>query len=225
MQPTRRRLVIGAAAAVLSLPMGVAALVAPAAADPGDQGVASDHSSGTAGTSGDPSSPQPGSNADFSGNGANTNGPYDSTRDGSPSLNGNGGGESVGKPCAGCVGKADNKNPQGQMPDGSDANAGYECDRNHGIGRSNPAHTSCQPGEQPPGEQPPGEQPPGEQPPGEQPPGKEKPAGPPEAAPPGGELPDTGASVAPLAMGLGALGLGGVLVLTSALMRRRYNAA
>ncbi len=48
-----------------------------------------------------------------------------------------------GKPCAGCVGKADNKNPQGQMPNGSDHIAGYECDRNHGIGRSNPAHTGC----------------------------------------------------------------------------------
>ena len=29
------------------------------------------------------------------------------------------------------------------MPNGSDHNAGYECDRNHGIGRSNPAHTGC----------------------------------------------------------------------------------
>jgi hypothetical protein len=87
--------------------------------------------------------PQPASNADFSGNGANVHGPYDSTRDGSPSMNGNGGGKAVGKPCAGCVGKADNKNPKGQMPGGSDHNKGYECDANHGIGRSNPAHTGC----------------------------------------------------------------------------------
>jgi hypothetical protein len=87
--------------------------------------------------------PQPPSNADFSGHGANTHGPYDSTRDGSPSGNGNGTGLAVGKPCAGCVGKAGNKNPKGQLPGGSDANAGYECDRNHGIGRSNPAHTGC----------------------------------------------------------------------------------
>jgi hypothetical protein len=29
------------------------------------------------------------------------------------------------------------------MPNGSDHNAGYECDRNHGIGRTNPAHTGC----------------------------------------------------------------------------------
>jgi hypothetical protein len=58
-------------------------------------------------------------------------------------LNGNGKGKARGKPCAGCVGKADNKNPHGQYPNGSDHNAGYECDRNHGIGRSNPAHTGC----------------------------------------------------------------------------------
>src|SRR4029077_1202665 len=76
-------------------------------------------------------------------NGQCPGGPYCSTRDGSPSLNGNGGGKATGKPCAGCVGKADNKNPKGQMPNGSDHNAGYECDRNHGIGRSNPAHTGC----------------------------------------------------------------------------------
>src|SRR3954452_9460804 len=88
-------------------------------------------------------SPQPASNADFSGNGANVHGPYDSTRDGSASANGNGGGQATGKPCAGCVGKADNKNPKGQLPGGSDHNAGYECDRNHGIGRGNPAHTGC----------------------------------------------------------------------------------
>jgi hypothetical protein len=97
----------------------------------------------------DTSAPQPPSNADFSGNGANVHGPYDSTRDGSPSGNGNGGGEAVGKPCAGCVGKADNKNPNGQQPGGSDANSGYECDSNHGVGRSNPAHTGCKQGETP----------------------------------------------------------------------------
>ena len=32
---------------------------------------------------------------------------------------------------------------KGQYPNGTDHNAGYECDRNHGIGRSNPAHTGC----------------------------------------------------------------------------------
>ena len=106
----------------------------------------SDHSKGNAGTSGDASQPQPVSNADQNSGGANgkcPGGPYCSTRDGSPSMNGNGGGKATGKPCAGCVGKADNKNPKGQYPNGSDHNAGYECDRNHGIGRSNPAHTGC----------------------------------------------------------------------------------
>jgi hypothetical protein len=106
----------------------------------------SDHNSGNAGTSGDPSQPQPLSNADQNSGGANgkcPGGPYCSTRDGSPSGNGNGNGKATGKPCAGCVGKADNKNPKGQYPNGSDNNAGYECDRNHGIGRTNPAHTGC----------------------------------------------------------------------------------
>jgi hypothetical protein len=91
--------------------------------------------------------PQPYSNADLNGNGANpgpnTAVPYISTRNGSPSLNGNGNGNAVGRPCAGCVGKADNKNPPGQQPGPSDHNAGYECDRNNGIGKSNPAHTGC----------------------------------------------------------------------------------
>src|SRR4051795_8068711 len=105
---------------------------------------ASDHSAGNASTVGDPSQPQPLSGADQNSGGANgqcPGGPYCSTRDGSASGNGNGGGQATGKPCAGCVGKADNKNPKGQMPNGSDLNAGYECDRNHGIGRTNPAHT------------------------------------------------------------------------------------
>jgi hypothetical protein len=98
--------------------------------------------------SGDVMKPQPYSKADSNNTGANdtsTSNPYKSTRDGAPSLNGNGGGKAVGQPCAGCVGKADNKNPKGQAPGGSDHNAGYECDRNHGIGRSNPAHTGCKP--------------------------------------------------------------------------------
>ena len=104
--------------------------------------------SGTAGTSGDPGSPQPNSNADNNSGGANgqcPGGPYCSTRDGSPSGNGNGKGKATGKPCAGCVGKADNKNPKGQNPNGSDHNKGYECDGNHGIGQTNPAHTGCTP--------------------------------------------------------------------------------
>ena len=104
---------------------------------------------GNAGTSGDSSSPQPESRADRNSGGANgqcgegETGPYCSTRDGSASQNGKGDGKANGKPCAGCVGKADNKNPKGQEPGGSDNNAGYECDRNQGIGKTNPAHTGC----------------------------------------------------------------------------------
>jgi hypothetical protein len=45
------------------------------------------------------------------------------------------------KPCNGCVGNADNKAPKGQSV--GDRNAGYECDRNHGVGRGNPAHSGC----------------------------------------------------------------------------------
>ena len=92
--------------------------------------------------------PQPISNADANLGGANGQCPgglYCSTRDGPPSWNGNDNGNAVGRPGAGEVGKADNKNPPGQMqaPAGSDHNAGYECDRNNGIGKSNPAHTGC----------------------------------------------------------------------------------
>ena len=119
------------------------------------RGQASGHTSGgTAGTSGDPTQPQPVSGADDNSGGANgqcTGGEYCSTRDGSPSGNGNEVGEATGKPCAGCVGKADNKNPPGQMPNAADdGNSGYECDTNNGIGKGkdgqsagNPAHTGC----------------------------------------------------------------------------------
>ena len=105
-------------------------------------------STASATTSGPLNKPQPISHADASPGGANgqcPGGPYCSTRDGSPSLNGNGTGVAAGRPCAGCVGKADNKNPPGQMPNGFDHNNGYECDGNHGVGRSNPAHTGCVP--------------------------------------------------------------------------------
>ena len=116
---------------------------------------------GNAGTSGDAGEPQPLSNADQNTGGANgkcPGGPYCSTRDGSPSENGKGDGVATGKPCAGCVGKADNKNPKGQYPNGATdgnmkngkGNAGYECDRNQGIGQTNPAHTGCQGGTTPP---------------------------------------------------------------------------
>jgi hypothetical protein len=101
------------------------------------------------GTSGDPTQPQPLSNADQNSGGANGQCPgatYCSTRDGSASQNGNGTGNANGKPCAGCVGKADNKNPPGQEkqdPAGTFPNNGYECDNNNGVGKTNPAHTGC----------------------------------------------------------------------------------
>jgi hypothetical protein len=152
----RRR--VGVFAALIAL--GLITMTGVATADPGNgKGAAnaSDNAngkglvtndSGTSAstaptTSGDTTQPQPASNADFSGNGANTSGTFDSTRNGSPSLNGNGGGKATGKPCAGCVGKADNKNPPGQSA--GDKNHGYECDSNNGIGKTNPAHTGCQP--------------------------------------------------------------------------------
>ena len=101
-----------------------------------------------AATSGVLTEVQPLSTADQSGTGANPGttagcGAYCSTRDGSASGNGVGDGKASGKPCAGCVGKADNKNPAGQYRDGSDHNAGYECDRNQGVGQTNPAHSGC----------------------------------------------------------------------------------
>jgi hypothetical protein len=80
------------------------------------------------------------------GNGANQDcGAYCPSGVGLPSGNGNGNGNATGKPCAGCVGNADDKNPPGQFKDGSDHNNGYECDGNHGIGRTNPAHSGCSP--------------------------------------------------------------------------------
>lgn len=77
------------------------------------------------------------------GKGANKSGPYDSTCDGTASGNGQGKGTAKGKPCAGCVGNADNKNPKGQLPGPQDKNKGYECDKNQGIGKGNPAHSGC----------------------------------------------------------------------------------
>ncbi|MGH3713749.1 MAG: hypothetical protein ACRDT4_09870 [Micromonosporaceae bacterium] len=213
------------AALVLAVPLA-GMLSAPAFSDPGNgsgqathspHGVAAhgnaDHSQGNRGTSGDPSQPQPPSQGDFSGHGANQHGAYDSTRDGSPSGNGNGGGNAVGKPCAGCVGKADNKNPPGQAPDGTDPNAGYECDRNHGIGRTNPAHTGCRPAP-PDGETPP--------PPGNgngNPPGNGGGGG---AAPPAAEAPAQAPSGMPVTgTPIGTIvGVALLLLLAGALLRR-----
>jgi hypothetical protein len=86
------------------------------------------------------------------GSGANSgNGDYTNTCPAGPSLNGNNDGTTTGKPCAGCVGNADDKNPPGQYANGNDANNGYECDQqgrsanegNNGVGFGNPAHTGC----------------------------------------------------------------------------------
>ena len=60
---------------------------------------------------------------------------------GQPSGNGN----ATNQPAAGTVGQADDKNPPGQFPDGSDNNKGYECDENSGVGQTNPAHSGCSP--------------------------------------------------------------------------------
>jgi hypothetical protein len=83
--------------------------------------------------------------------GANsTSGPYDpdpadpgASGVGQPSGNGKSTDNNGNRPCAGCVGKADYKNPPGQLPDGSDHNKGYECDENEGVGKMNPAHSGC----------------------------------------------------------------------------------
>ena len=73
-------------------------------------------------------------------NGANSGcGAYCPSGVGDPSGNGN----ATNQPAAGTVGKADAKNPPGQAPDGSDANNGYECDGNQGVGQTNRAHSGC----------------------------------------------------------------------------------
>lgn len=122
------------------------------AADRRDARASEHDEDGTAGTSGDTDDEQPLSTADENDGGANGDcsdttedeGEYCSTRDGSASENGAEGGEATGRPCAGCVGKADNKNPQGQLPNADeDGNHGYECDDNQGVGQGNPAHTGC----------------------------------------------------------------------------------
>jgi hypothetical protein len=118
----------------------VGALVTPVAADPGNgHAYGKGHNDPTPVTIADPA-PDP--NA---GSGANQDcGAYCPSGVGLPSGNGNGDGNATGKPCAGCVGNADGKNPPGQTVDGSDHNNGYECDGNNGIGKTNPAHSGCQ---------------------------------------------------------------------------------
>jgi hypothetical protein len=70
-------------------------------------------------------------------------GPYTRPCEGDPVDTTTGDVQGYGKPCSGCVGNADDKDPPGQSSDGSDHDAGYECDRNQGIGQGNPAHSGC----------------------------------------------------------------------------------
>jgi LPXTG-motif cell wall-anchored protein len=116
----------------------------------------SHHTEGNASTTGEYNEPQPESTADQNDGGANAGtcpeGQYCSTRDGSASQNGEGDGKATGRPCMGCVGKADNKNPNGQVGESPSKNKGYECDDNKGIGKGNPAHTGCTDGTTTPSE-------------------------------------------------------------------------
>lgn len=83
------------------------------------------------------------------GKGANQDcAPYCSTTTDPPagSQNGNGQGNATGRPGAGTVGNADDKNPPGQAGGGGDANNGYECDHNSGVAKTNPAHSGCDEG-------------------------------------------------------------------------------
>jgi hypothetical protein len=84
------------------------------------------------------------------GGGANQSGPYDPSGVGLPSGNGKSDNNNGKRPCAGCVGKADAKNPPGQLPGGQDSNKGYECDENQGVGKTNPAHSGCSSSAPPP---------------------------------------------------------------------------
>lgn len=229
LRPPTRVMATGACALAFCFVTAVPALAAPAADNPGNAGGNSTEAHAEA-----PGQvkqlPAPVVVAPAPSGGANVSGPFDSTSDGSPSLNGNGGGLAVGKPCAGCVGNADDKNPPGQVK--NDKDKGYECDDNNGVGKGNPAHSSCVPTEEPPGEEPPGEEPPGK--PGE--PGKPGTPGAPgaETAKPASQevvekadsddsdLAFTGASViAPALAGLALVGAGGTAVLVT--RRRRTN--
>jgi len=67
------------------------------------------------------------------------NGPYAGSCDASETSLGS----ARGRPCDGCVGKADDKDPPGQVVPGTDSKAGYGCDRKAGIGKAKPAHSGC----------------------------------------------------------------------------------
>lgn len=116
------------------------------------------------------------------GKGANTTGPYNPSGVGLPSGNGKSTDNNGKRPCAGCVGNADTKNPPGQLPGGHDANRGYECDANQGVGKTNPAHSGCSSTTTSPPQNPPQTNPPGKG----TPPGKTTPpANPPAGSTPG----------------------------------------
>jgi hypothetical protein len=72
-------------------------------------------------------------------------GKYCAETDPGPSGNGQGKAPHV----AGSRGKADNKNPPGQMNNPN--SNGYECGGNKGIAKKNPAHTGCKTPTTPPG--------------------------------------------------------------------------
>src|SRR6476646_3346376 len=123
-----------AALAVCALALGLAAGTAGAAGNgktsttTGTTSTPTTQGSGSTATAGPGNSAQgcDGSHNSDTGHCANHSGPSTNTCKGSPSANGNGNGQATGKPCAGCVGNADDKNPKGQMPGGSDHNPGYE---------------------------------------------------------------------------------------------------
>ena len=118
----------------------------PVAAKPNDKANKNSNGRGNGNSDDGGSSSQGSSTQGCNQNKETPEGHYDAKCDGSASENGGGSGGG-GRPCAGCVGKADNKNPPGQSPDENDHNKGYECDDNGGVGArrgsGNPAHTGC----------------------------------------------------------------------------------
>ncbi len=170
----------GSQAAVLAFTLVLSAVGTGLAAPGNGNGGGPSNAPGQTGTSPGQQGTPPGQDktppgqAQSNGHGANTTGPYDPNGVGQPSGNGKSTNNNGNRPCAGCVGNADAKNPPGQLPGGSDANRGYECDENQGVGKTNPAHSGCSstttttpPVENPP----PGTNPPGNNPPGSNPPG------------------------------------------------------
>lgn len=149
-----------AIALLMVLSMSPIALAAPS--ERGEENAGKDKKEASEENSGGPTSGNGGQGCDGShgsdtGKGANTddggaggNEYHNTCEEGTASDNGNDSGGAGGRPCAGCVGNADDKNPPGQFKDGDDSNKGYECDGNNGVGgkksspaAGNPAHTGC----------------------------------------------------------------------------------